>query len=329
MSELERCYQLLGLEPGALLEEVNQAYKDLVFIWHPDRVPKDNPRLVQKAEAKIKELNHARDTLRSHFKNGTAAKPAAQPKPASQTYYQSYYYRPPTQSSNGHSSNGRQSNGHSSNGHSTNGHSTNGHSEKHSPNSNPRPGYQTYQPYPRPNYHQSSEPTDQTRSTDANRKSEPPKSADSNQNYYRQSHYRAEYHHPPRSPARPQMPDMTGKDLSGQNLKEKDLSGYNLSRANLSRADLSDTFMHKANLEGAKLEKANLFRANLLEANLCGADLREANLIGADLSGADLRGADLRGAKVGFDDRVMVKLTGANLQGAIMPNGKIHGVQSS
>ncbi|HTL89441.1 MAG TPA: pentapeptide repeat-containing protein [Leptolyngbya sp.] len=321
MSELERCYQLLGLEPGASFEEVNQAYKDLVFVWHPDRVPKDNPRLLQKAETKIKEFNHARDILRSHYKNGAAPKPAAQPQPSSQqTYYQSYYYRPPT--SPGHSTNGRQ--GNSSNGHSSNGHSSNGHSEKQS---NPHPRYQSYQPYPRPNHSQSSG-SDPARSTDANRKSEPPKPADSSQNYYRQSHYRAEYHQPPKTPSRPQTHDMTGKDLSGQNLKEKDLSGYNLSRANLTRADLSDTFMHKVNLEGAKLEKANLFRANLLEANLCGADLREANLIGADLSGADLRGADLRGAKVGFDDRIMVKLTGANLQGAIMPNGKIHGVQN-
>ncbi|MCU0549845.1 MAG: J domain-containing protein [Leptolyngbya sp. Prado105] len=171
MGELERCYQLLGLEPGASMEEVTQAYKDLVFIWHPDRVPKDNPRLVQKAEAKIKELNQARDILRSHHKNGTAQKPAAQPKPSQQTYYQSYYYRPPTQSStghhNGHSTNGRQTNGHSTNGHSSNGHSTNGHSANgHSANghstsghsekqsSNPRPNYYTYQPYPRHNYQQ-------------------------------------------------------------------------------------------------------------------------------------------------------------------------------
>lgn len=48
MSELERCYRILGLELDASIEEVNQAYKDLVFIWHPDRLPKDNPRLLQK-----------------------------------------------------------------------------------------------------------------------------------------------------------------------------------------------------------------------------------------------------------------------------------------
>ncbi len=39
IQNLEQHYKVLGLEPGASLEEVNQAYKDLVFIWHPDRLP--------------------------------------------------------------------------------------------------------------------------------------------------------------------------------------------------------------------------------------------------------------------------------------------------
>jgi uncharacterized protein YjbI with pentapeptide repeats len=52
--------------------------------------------------------------------------------------------------------------------------------------------------------------------------------------------------------------------------------------------------------------------------------LQESNLIGSDLSGADLRGADLRGAKIGVTDRIMVKLTGARLTGAIMPDGSVH-----
>ena len=64
MNDLDRCYRLLGLEPGASLEEVNQAYKDLAFIWHPDRIPQDNLRLHQKAQVKLKEINHARDRLR-------------------------------------------------------------------------------------------------------------------------------------------------------------------------------------------------------------------------------------------------------------------------
>jgi curved DNA-binding protein CbpA len=65
MSNLDECYSILGLQPGASLDEVNQAYKDLVFVWHPDRLPQDNPRLVQKAQEKLKEINDARDRLRS------------------------------------------------------------------------------------------------------------------------------------------------------------------------------------------------------------------------------------------------------------------------
>ena len=222
MDELNKYYQVLGLSPGASLEEVNQAYKDLAFIWHPDRIPTDNPRLQQKAQDKLKEINHARDQLRLIGKNPPT--PKAQPRSSSQTT-PSYYKQPPTASQ-----------------------------------------YQERKP----------------------------------------------------------APDLSGTNLSGADLKEKDFSGRNLSDANLSHANLSDAFLHKVNLQGANLYKANLFRANLLQANLSNACLREANLIGADLSGADLRGADLTGAKIGFNDKIMVKLTGAILAGAIFPDGTIY-----
>lgn len=64
MTNCEYYYQVLGLEVGASLEEVNQAYRDLAFIWHPDRLPMDNPRLQEKAAIKLKEINQARDQLR-------------------------------------------------------------------------------------------------------------------------------------------------------------------------------------------------------------------------------------------------------------------------
>jgi len=38
----------------SVTEAVNQAYKDLAFIWHPDRIPKDNLRLQQKAQEKLR-----------------------------------------------------------------------------------------------------------------------------------------------------------------------------------------------------------------------------------------------------------------------------------
>ncbi len=66
MKEIERYYRALGLEVGASLEEINQAYRDLAFIWHPDRLPKNNQRLLDKAVAKLQEINHAREQLKSH-----------------------------------------------------------------------------------------------------------------------------------------------------------------------------------------------------------------------------------------------------------------------
>ena len=105
-NNLEQYYKVLGLKLGASLEEVNQAYKDLAFIWHPDRVPKDNPRLVEKSAEKIKEINHARDLLRSfHRQNSTAvnstakssAKSTAKSTPPRdyRNYRYSSYARPP------------------------------------------------------------------------------------------------------------------------------------------------------------------------------------------------------------------------------------------
>ncbi|MBE9258714.1 MULTISPECIES: pentapeptide repeat-containing protein [Aphanizomenonaceae] len=220
-SELERYYRILELEPGATLEQINQAYKDLVFVWHPDRLPKDNPRLQHKAQEKLKLFNEARDKLRSLRDNQPtrAYSPAPQANKPSSTY--SY------------------------------------------------PPHTTYQ-QPQPNS------------------------------------------------------DLSGKDFSRANLSNRDLSGRNLSYANLSGSNLSDTFMHKVILRGADLSEANLFRANLLLADLRDANLRSANLIGADLSGADLRGADLTGARIRSGDRLLVKLIGAKLAGAIMPDGIIH-----
>ncbi|QTA85931.1 J domain-containing protein [Desulfonema magnum] len=56
---IRRCFEILEINMGASSEEVKKAHKDLVFIWHPDRVTSKNPRLKQKAEKKLKEINAA------------------------------------------------------------------------------------------------------------------------------------------------------------------------------------------------------------------------------------------------------------------------------
>jgi DnaJ domain len=55
-------FQLLELDQTASLDEMKQAYKDLVMVWHPDRFG-HNVRLRQKAENKLKQFNEAYEHL--------------------------------------------------------------------------------------------------------------------------------------------------------------------------------------------------------------------------------------------------------------------------
>ena len=64
--ELKRCFEVLEIRPGCTLEEVKQAYRDAVAVWHPDRFS-GNPRLKAKAETKLKEINTAYETLLAHW----------------------------------------------------------------------------------------------------------------------------------------------------------------------------------------------------------------------------------------------------------------------
>ena len=61
--DIKRCYEILELDPDSSLEEVRQAYRDSVSIWHPDRFGGSNPRLAKRAEEKLKEINEAYETL--------------------------------------------------------------------------------------------------------------------------------------------------------------------------------------------------------------------------------------------------------------------------
>ncbi|MCI0529413.1 MAG: DUF1566 domain-containing protein [Nitrospira sp.] len=66
MDDLNRYYEILELKPGALLEEIKQAHKDLVSVWHPDRFS-HNLRLQQKAQEKLKEINQAYEEIQSYL----------------------------------------------------------------------------------------------------------------------------------------------------------------------------------------------------------------------------------------------------------------------
>ena len=62
MADIDQYYQILEIQPGASLEEVKQAYRDLAFVWHPDRFA-HNDRLQQKAQQRLTEINQAYQQL--------------------------------------------------------------------------------------------------------------------------------------------------------------------------------------------------------------------------------------------------------------------------
>jgi len=54
---------------GATFEEAKKAYRDLVSVWHPDRISTKNPRLQKKAVERLKDINSAYQLLSSYYKS--------------------------------------------------------------------------------------------------------------------------------------------------------------------------------------------------------------------------------------------------------------------
>ena len=72
--DIEQSFEILELDRGASTDEIKQSYKDIVTVWHPDRFS-NNPRLKQKAEEKLKEVNVAYDTLKSYLSSEQRMEP--------------------------------------------------------------------------------------------------------------------------------------------------------------------------------------------------------------------------------------------------------------
>ena len=62
--DLRKAYELLGVKPGVSNRELKAAHRDLAKVWHPDRFLHD-PRLQEKAQDKLKEINEAYELLSS------------------------------------------------------------------------------------------------------------------------------------------------------------------------------------------------------------------------------------------------------------------------
>lgn len=94
MVDLDKYYDILGLQPGATQKEIKQAYRDLAKVWHPDRFPND-PRLQQKAQEKLKEINEAYGHLKRVRDSTNARTRQSESRPRySQPDYESTASRP-------------------------------------------------------------------------------------------------------------------------------------------------------------------------------------------------------------------------------------------
>jgi hypothetical protein len=62
--DLRKAYEVLGVKPGVSMQELKAAHRDLAKVWHPDRFLHD-PRLQEKAQEKLKEINEAYEQISS------------------------------------------------------------------------------------------------------------------------------------------------------------------------------------------------------------------------------------------------------------------------
>jgi len=85
-TDLNKAYELLGVKPGVPMRELKAAHRDLAKVWHPDRFQHD-PRLQEKAQEKLKEINEAYDLLSS----GKVPRPQPGPPPPPRA---GHYYEP-------------------------------------------------------------------------------------------------------------------------------------------------------------------------------------------------------------------------------------------
>lgn len=67
---MEEYYKVLEIKTNASEQEVKQAYRDLVKVWHPDRFTHDI-KLQKKAEEKLKEINEAYQRIIDYLSSDT------------------------------------------------------------------------------------------------------------------------------------------------------------------------------------------------------------------------------------------------------------------
>jgi len=72
--DIRKSLEILEVNHQVTMDEAKQAYKDLVNVWHPDRF-NEKPRLRERAEKKLQEINLAYETLEAYLGAKEALKP--------------------------------------------------------------------------------------------------------------------------------------------------------------------------------------------------------------------------------------------------------------
>jgi curved DNA-binding protein CbpA/lysophospholipase L1-like esterase len=86
MDSIEQALAVLGLDNTASSIDIDQAYRDLAMVWHPDRFPGES-RLRNRAQKKFKEINAAYEALKksNYQTTNQRARSSEQPRNSSNT----------------------------------------------------------------------------------------------------------------------------------------------------------------------------------------------------------------------------------------------------
>jgi curved DNA-binding protein CbpA len=66
MNKIKESFRILDIKPDASPDEIRQAYKDQLWVWHPDRFPEGH-RLQKKAVEQTKKINSAYEKAKAYI----------------------------------------------------------------------------------------------------------------------------------------------------------------------------------------------------------------------------------------------------------------------
>ncbi|MFO0914180.1 MAG: pentapeptide repeat-containing protein [Pirellulales bacterium] len=110
------------------------------------------------------------------------------------------------------------------------------------------------------------------------------------------------------------------KDLGSIGLSQNDLTGWDLSGQNLVGAGFNSSFLTNTSLAGSDLSNADLRSARMTNANLAGSNLANAQMVSVTFVDTNVAGSNLTNADLEYSQLVKVDLTGSNLTNANLSN---------